>query len=123
AFAKFAAYIYPPVSDANILWGAGASKLNAAQTVPIVTIVFLTWLNSRGVKNGKILQAFLTIIEILSLLGLIVFGLMLAANAEVWNANWENAWEPKKFITDSMSWEPITGIALISGISAAMVGS
>lgn len=123
AFAKFAAYIYPPVSDANILWDAGAFKLNAAQIVSIVTIVFLTWLNSRGVKNGKILQTFLTIIKILSLLGLIVFGLMLAANAEVWNANWENAWEPKKFITDSLSWEPITGIALISGISAAMVGS
>lgn len=123
AFSKFAAYLYPPVSDENILWDIGWFQLNAAQLVSIATIIILTYINSRGVKNGKILQTVLTIIKIASLLGLIVFGLLLAAKAETWDANWTNAWTTRTFDSASGSWLPISGTALITGISAAMVGS
>lgn len=96
---------------------------STTQIVSIVTIVLLTYINSRGVKNGKILQTVLTIIKILSLLGLIVFGLTLAAKASVWDANWADAWTPRSYNTDNGSWLPISGKALITGISATMVGS
>ncbi|MET3026187.1 amino acid permease [Flavobacterium sp. UW10123] len=123
AFSKFAAYLYEPLSDENILYELGAFKLNAAQLVSILTIIILTFINSRGVKNGKILQTVLTIIKILSLLGLVVFGLTLAAKASVWDANWADGWSTKTLDKESGSWLPISGTALISGISAAMVGS
>ncbi|RYJ39511.1 MULTISPECIES: amino acid permease [Flavobacterium] len=123
AFSKFAAYLYEPLSDENILYELGAFKLNAAQLVSILTIIILTFINSRGVKNGKILQTVLTIIKILSLLGLVVFGLTLAAKASIWDANWVDGWSTKTFDKESGSWLPISGTALISGISAAMVGS
>jgi len=123
AFSKFAAYLYEPLSDENILYELGAFKLNAAQLVSILTIIILTFINSRGVKNGKILQTVLTIIKILSLLGLVIFGLTLAAKASVWDANWADGWSTKTFNKESGSWLPISGTALISGISAAMVGS
>jgi APA family basic amino acid/polyamine antiporter len=41
-------------------------------------------------QNSKTLQTFLTVIKILSLAGLIVFGFF--AKNEVWDANWANAW-------------------------------
>jgi len=123
AFSKFAAYLYEPFSDENILYEIGFFKLNAAQVVSIITIILLSYINSRGVKNGKILQTVLTIIKILSLLGLIVFGLTLAAKASVWNANWTDAWNTRVFDIESGEWMPIGGTALITGISAAMVGS
>lgn len=123
AFSKFAAYLYEPFSDENILIQSGFFKLNAAQIVAVITIILLTYLNSRGVKNSKIVQTVLTIIKVMSLLGLIVFGLMLAAKADVWNANWTNAWTPRTFVKETASWLPISGTALITGISAAMVGS
>ncbi|MBE8725913.1 APC family permease [Flavobacterium hungaricum] len=123
AFSKFAAYLYEPFSDENILYELGDFKLNAAQLVSIFTIILLTYINSRGVKNGKILQTVLTIIKILSLLGLIVFGLTLAAKASTWDANWVDAWTPKTYNAADGSWLPISGQALITGISAAMVGS
>ncbi|KFF06485.1 APC family permease [Flavobacterium reichenbachii] len=122
AFSKFAAYLYEPFSDENILFKLGSFELSAAQIVSIFTIILLTFVNSRGVKNGKILQTVLTIIKILSLLGLIVFGLTLAAKASVWDANWTNAWETSTYIKEK-GWFPISGTALIAGISAAMVGS
>src|SRR6187397_1365222 len=49
AFSKFAAYLYEPLSDENILYELGAFKLNAAQLVSILTIIILTFINSRGV--------------------------------------------------------------------------
>lgn len=122
-FSKFAAYLYPPLSDENILFDLGDFKVNAAQFVSILTIVLLTYINSRGVKNSKTLQTVLTVIKILSLFGLIVFGLVLAAKADIWNSNWENAWTSRSYNVDSSSWLPISGTALLTGISAAMVGS
>jgi len=133
AFSKFAAYLFKPFSENNILWQTQIGlddkgmpeffSLSAAQLVSIVTIVLLTYVNSRGVKNGKLLQTFLTIIKILSLLGLIVFGFMLGAKTEIWNANWANVWNPRSFSLETMQWTAISGSALISGIAAAMVGS
>ncbi len=122
-FSKFAAYIVPSLSNENILYEIGSFQLNAAQIVSIITIVLLTYVNSRGVKNSKTLQTILTVIKILSLFGLIVFGFLLAAKADVWNANWTDAWTPRSYNVDNGSWLSISGTALIAGISAAMVGS
>jgi len=80
--------------------------------VSIITIVFLTYLNSRGVKDSKTLQTVLTIIKILSLFGLIVFGFILAAKAEVWDVNWTDVWETKSYNLDTKQWTPIAGTAL-----------
>jgi APA family basic amino acid/polyamine antiporter len=123
AFSKFAAYLYPPLSEKNILFEVGAFQLHAAQIVSIVTIVLLTYINSRGVKNSKIMQTVLTIIKILSLLGLIIFGFALGAKAEIWNANWSDAWATKSFVKESGSWVAVGGMALIAAVSAALVGS
>jgi APA family basic amino acid/polyamine antiporter len=123
AFSKFAAYLYEPLSDENILFEMGSFHLNAAQLVSILTIILLTYINSRGVKNGKLLQTFLTIIKILSLFGLIIFGLTIGAKAEVWNANWSDAWSTKSFVKETGSWVPVAGTTLLAAISAAMVGS
>ncbi|MEL1253555.1 amino acid permease [Flavobacterium sp. DGU38] len=123
AFSKFTAYLIPVVGDENILYEIGSFKLNTAQIVSIVIVIFLTYLNTKGVKNSKILQTILTIIKILSISGLIIFGFTLAAKSSVWNANWADAWTPRSFNTENGSWFPIGTTALISGISAAMVGT
>jgi APA family basic amino acid/polyamine antiporter len=123
AFAKFTAYLYPPVSDENILYEIGSFKLNAAQLVSIATIILLTYINSRGVKNGKWIQTIFTITKIASLFGLIVFGFILAAKAETWNMNWEHAWAAKSWDKDMNMWLPIGGTVLFSAIAASMVGS
>ncbi|MHA3789052.1 APC family permease [Flavobacterium hauense] len=123
AFAKFTAYLYPPVSDKNILYELGSFKLNAAQLVSIATIILLTYINSRGVKNGKWIQTILTITKIASLFGLVVFGLVLAFDSNIWDANWTDAWNSQSFDKDTSTWLPISGTVLMSAIAASMVGS
>jgi APA family basic amino acid/polyamine antiporter len=123
AFAKFAAYLYQPLGPDNILWSVGSFNLNAAQLVSIATIILLTYINSRGVKNGKYIQTVFTITKIASLGGLVIFGLFLAFDTDIWSANWSDAWGAKSYSTATASWSTIGGGILLSAIAASMVGS
>jgi len=123
AFGKFAAYLYPPLGPENILYTIGSFKLNAAQLVSIATIILLTFINSRGVKNGKYIQTVFTITKIASLFGLVIFGFVLAWNADIWDANWTDAWASQQWNKDTETWTAIGGGVLMSAIAASMVGS
>jgi APA family basic amino acid/polyamine antiporter len=56
-------------------------------------------------------------------LGLIIFGFVLGAKSEIWDANWTNAWANRNFVKDTSEWISIGGSTIIAGIAAAMVGS
>ena len=122
AFSKFAAYIFKSFSEDNILLEIGNFHISAAQLVSIFTIIVLTYLNSLGVKNGKMLQTVLTIVKVSSIVGLVVFGFA-ATNAKVWDMNWTNAWEIQSWSTTSLTWTSVAGAGLVTAFAAAMVGS
>ena len=123
AFCKFAGYFFPSLelTDANILLQIGSIKIYIAQLVSILLIIFLTYINTRGIKGGKLIQTTFTVTKLLSLFGLIVFGILMA-KGDVWHANWVDAWTMKnsKSPTDIT---PVIGVAVLGAIAASMVGS
>ncbi|TWJ04358.1 APA family basic amino acid/polyamine antiporter [Mucilaginibacter frigoritolerans] len=121
AFSKFAAYLFHPLSEDNILFHSSLVNISAAQLVSIVVIVLLTFINTKGVKSGKIIQNIFTITKLLSLFGLIIFGFF-ALKGDVWHANWTNAWSMHKLNADG-SFGSYTLAAAMGAIAAAMVGS
>lgn len=121
AFSKFMAYLVPGVSEDLILIDFGFLKISPAQVVSIFIIVLLTYINTRGIQGGKAIQTTFTITKILSLFGLIIFGIIMM-DGEVWSANWTNAWSLKKLNVDG-SMEAYTTIAAVGAIAASMVGS
>ncbi len=123
AFSKFAAYLVPALSEKNILLDLGKFQISAAQLVAILLIALLTYINTKGIRNGKIIQTVFTATKLISLFGLIVFGFILAAKADIWNANWADAFSMKGWNAGSSSWTEIAGTAIIGAIAAAMVGS
>jgi basic amino acid/polyamine antiporter, APA family len=139
AFSKFAAYIFPVLSEDNkllkIQTGIDACNspqffsISSAQIVSIVLIVFLTYTNTKGVKGGKWIQNIFTSTKLISLFGLIIAG-FIAFNPTVWQANWANAWgATKASLTDicnpngGFTITAISGTVLLGGIAAAMSGS
>ena len=124
AFSKFAGYFFPSLemTDANISFQLGFLKIYPAQVLSIVTIILLTYINTKGVQSGKIIQSTFTITKLASLFGLIGFGFLLASKASIWDANWANAWEMKTIASDN-STTPIFGVAILGAIAASMVGS
>jgi APA family basic amino acid/polyamine antiporter len=125
AFAKFTAYLIPSVGEDNILFQIGAFKIAASQLVSIVVIVLLTLINSRGVKNGVAVQTTLTVIKIASLVGLIGFGFLLGADADIWNATWKDAWSltSLKQSADGVEISALAGLGAFGAIAIAMKGS
>lgn len=123
AFAKFTAYIIPSLSEDLVAIDLGFMQISPAQLLAIGVIVLLTVVNTRGVNSGKAVQTTFTMAKILSLLGLIVFGLLFM-KPEVWAANWDAAhvWDLHRLNVDG-SIESYTTIAAFGAIAAAMVGS
>jgi APA family basic amino acid/polyamine antiporter len=125
-FAKFAGYFFPALAweDVNTFDLLGL-KIHYAQLVAIVLIVLLTYINTRGIKTGKLIQTFFTSTKLISLFGLIIAG-CIAFNWDVWHANWNNAWTIQHLTknTDaSISFEPLINGAILGAIASAMVGS
>jgi basic amino acid/polyamine antiporter, APA family len=129
AFSKFTAYLIPALSEDNILLNAGFVKISAAQIMSILLIVFLTWNNTRGIREGKFIQTLFTSAKLLSLFGLIICGLF-ALKHNVWNTNWSHAWDIGKgqvsagALVSKWTVIPYAGMgAILGAIASSMVGS
>ncbi|HRP08410.1 MAG TPA: amino acid permease, partial [Gemmatimonadales bacterium] len=96
-----------PGGTAPIPIGVSPQRLAA-----IASILFLTWINARGVKLGAGIQTFLTAIKFGALALLVLLGLVIFRNADVVAANFGSFW-------GTGDWT----LAMIPVIGAAMVGS
>ena len=112
AFAKFLGVFVPAVSAENWLIRIGPAGLNTQMAAAIAIIVFLTWVNTRGLRTGAAVQNVFTIAKIGALIGLIVLGLWLGRRPDAIAANFTNFW-------------PTTGTAwdIIRLVGVAMVGA
>ncbi len=130
AFSKFLAYLVPELGNNYLLHDFGIIKIYSGQLVAIFIIVLLTYVNSRGVKEGKVIQTIFTTAKLLALIGLIVFGFVLVKDSH-WAENWKTGFTAvqdfgKKDAAGALqptAWMGIAGSALMGAIAAAMVGS
>jgi len=123
AFSKFLAYLVPALGPENILADLGFMKINAGQLVAIVLIVFLTYINTKGIQGGKMIQTTFTAVKLLSLFGLIVFGFVLSSEPVIWETNWTDAWTMVSRDAGGSIIGPVAGSAILGAIAASMVGS
>jgi APA family basic amino acid/polyamine antiporter len=97
AFAKFLAVFWP-----------GAPE----KPVAIAVIVLLAWVNTRGVREGAIVQNIFTFAKTAALLGLILLGIFGGRNPEAAARNFGDMWQNAEW-----SW------SVIRLVGVAMVGS
>ena len=131
AFGKFMGVIFPAVSPDFFTWfpradvcvaALGCSDpanaitlgLNPQRLVGLVSIAILTWVNLRGVREGKFVQTTLTVVKTGALALLILLGLTLGRNAAAVSANFSAG----NFVGQ---WSWSYGLVVVFG--AAMVGS
>lgn len=129
AFSKFLAYMVPELGNNYFLFDAGIIKVYSGQLVAIAIICLLTYINSRGVKEGKFIQTLFTSAKLLALFGLIVFGFLLVKKS-FWAENWATGLAAMQIEKDTQgafipngAWVGISGSALMGALAASMVGS
>lgn len=123
AFAKYTAVFIPVVSTTNIIADLGFLKISAGQVLAIATIVITTYINSRGVQTGKMLQGIFTSTKLIALLLLIIVGLIVAFNGHFIHENFQNMWNASSTDEKTGIATPLSGFALMAALGAAMVGS
>ncbi|MGC1243566.1 MAG: amino acid permease [Chryseosolibacter sp.] len=128
AFARFSAYIFPWMSEGNILADLSFMNISAAQVSAIVLIVFLTYVNTRGIKEGKIIQTTFTLSKLIALFGLMLCGFLFVKES-FWSANWQTGFAALQDLgvngagKQPSGWTEIGGVTLLGAIAAAMTGS
>jgi len=138
AFAKYLGVIYPSaVSQDRWLfhwghWGPLQFGVNTEELVAIAVIVFLTWLNTRGVRTGAWVQNVFTFAKIAALIGVIVLGIVVARNAGAIAANFSHFWHDffagfftrgSYNLSGATAGGSMVSTATIVVVFAAMVGS
>jgi basic amino acid/polyamine antiporter, APA family len=121
AFAKYIGVFIPIFEEGNLLLQVGRFKLTYAQLLAIASIAFLTFLNARGIKNGKVIQRVFTFAKLIALFGLIAIGLYAGFAKGVLSANFTNAWDA--YYVEKGNAIPLTGMAVWIAVGVAMIGS
>lgn len=102
-------WIVPPI----MLSQRYALSLSTQQVVAILIIILLTFVNTRGLELGKLIQNVFTSAKTLSLMALIALGILVGRNLDALHANFANFWVPREV-------SPITSdLPFVGAVSAA----
>ena len=112
AVGKFLGILIPFISSDNFLINFASFKVSTQQLCAFLVCIVLTYINSRGIKYGVLTQNIFTVTKVLSIVGIIVFGIFFGCNYDVISANFVNTLSFSDF-----------NIANIEIISAATVGA
>ena len=123
AFGRFLGVLWPSITPDRYSWfpqmdftTAGAPVqlgLSPQRLIALISIWVLTWINLRGIKEGKWVQTTLTVVKTAALAGLIIIGLTIGRHAEAITANFSNGnFNPVSFAP-----------AFIIAFGSALVGS
>ena len=120
AFARFLAVFFPAISPDVFLslgrlpmpGGEIQLGLSPQRIVAILVVVFLTWINTRGLREGKFIQNVFTFAKTGALAALIVLGLTIGRDPGAVQQNFGSLWLGMP-----------SGSALILAFGASMVGS
>lgn len=126
AFAKYTGVFIPFFEEGNVMFNLFGLKITSAQLLAISIIALLTYINSRGIENGKVIQRIFTSAKLIALFALIIVGLYYGLKSDMLNHNFENAWDAKQLLKQKNgSYNTITlsGIALFMALASAMIGS
>jgi APA family basic amino acid/polyamine antiporter len=120
-FARFLGVLIPSISPTTWiippidLSEKYAISLSVQQLVGILLILFLTWLNTRGIHLGKLIQNTFTSAKTLSLIALILLGILVGRNAEAISANFTDFWTPRNVGTIRPDWPIAAPVAATAG--------
>lgn len=98
-FARYLGVLMPSISPTvwivrPVALGSNyAISLSVQQLVGVLMIVFLTFLNTLGVRLGKLIQNIFTSAKTLALVGVIFLGIFVGKNAGAMTENFRHFWE------------------------------
>jgi len=96
-FARYSGVLIPWISESNYLiapvrFGSYAFSLSTAQFVGLCMIALLTFMNTRGLRLGKLVQNVFTTAKTGALIGLIILGIIVGLKSGAGAENFSHFW-------------------------------
>ncbi|WP_428658511.1 APC family permease [Runella sp.] len=126
AFTKYSAVFFPKLNfqnAENVLFNLGPINVYGGTFYAIACIILLTYINTRGVNAGKLIQNIFTSTKLVALFGLILIGIGYGLQSGVLGQNFENAWDASRVSKETGEITVLSGMALITALGVAMIGS
>ena len=121
AFGKFLGVISPWFAESHVLFNLGFVKFSTVHVAAISSVIFLTWINTRGIVAGKLVQNLFSVSKVGILLFLIIAGVFFARNIDAIHTNWQHFWEASKATEGGLV--SLHGWSLVAAIGTSMVGA
>ncbi|MEY2526162.1 MAG: basic amino acid/polyamine antiporter, family [Verrucomicrobiota bacterium] len=128
-FARYTGVLIPWVSESNYLiapirFGGYALSLSTAQAVGLALIALLTFMNTRGLKLGKLVQNVFTTAKTGALIALILLGIIVGVRSGAGAANFSDFWSLRGNLQDvGQGLTAATAFGLFVGICVAQTNS
>ena len=128
-FARYTGVLIPWVSESNYLiapirFGGYALSLSTAQLIGLAMIALLTFMNTRGLKIGKLVQNVFTTAKTGALIALIVLGLIIGLRSGAGTANFSDFWTLRGNLQEvGQGLTAATAFGLFVGICVAQTNS
>ncbi len=122
AFARFTGVFIPFFDEQHKVIEAGSFAISTTQLLGVASVFFLTYLNTRGINNGKIIQRVFTSAKLLALLSLIGIGFFAGYKAGFWKANMQLPFTGSG-LSGAQTNPPVSVTVLLSAIGVALIGS
>ena len=113
AFAKYTGVFLPWISAGNYVVGAGRFGVTTQQLLAIVTVVLLSWSNTRGIRTGAVVQNIFTFAKVAALVGLVGFGFLVGRNTEAVTRNFTDFWHGAGWNFDTVR---LVGVAMVGAL-------
>jgi APA family basic amino acid/polyamine antiporter len=123
AFAKYSAIFFPVLN--STFFSIGSFSISIGQLYAIGMIVLLTYINTRGVNSGKIIQTSFTFAKLFALFGLIVLGIAFGVKGNTLAENFRNAWDASTttYKNGVLNIVPLAGFALLGAMGSTIINS
>src|SRR5580658_10736382 len=139
AFANFSGVVWPWFSPSEWIWRLGTFGpykiwfgalgpynvgLNTQNLLAISSIVFLTWMNTRGLRIGAVVQNIFTFAKIAALAGLTLLGFVFATHAAR-HSNFSDFWRNANFsgLHQYQAGQNTVWVSVLTLVGLAMVGA
>jgi len=128
-FARYTGVLVPWVSESNYLiepvrFGSYAFSLSTAQFIGLAMIALLTFMNTRGLNLGRLVQNIFTTAKTGALIALIVLGIIVGLNSGTGAANFSDMWTVRGDLQDvAAGLTAATAFGLFVGICVAQTNS
>lgn len=125
AFANYSAVFFPFLENKIFTIGESFVFTNK-QVLAMFSIILLTYINTKGVKNGKIIQLVFTSAKLIALFALIIFGLYVGFHTNTFSDNFTNMWDASKTVLNengTLTITKLSGIALLGAMGATIINS